>query len=191
MPLPQDWLFIWPFVGSLCIFEDWSLVRLSSAQDHRGGCWEDNLFRASYDHYEFLVMPFVLTNAPNSVHGSREPSVQSISRSVCDCFCWWNSDLLEVLRRAWVAFVDNLADFVRTQVVHQAIQVRVLAVWGSISWPHVVASRHISRSNQGWHSSQMRVRGWHQSFGASWVMRPTMMVHTGFLLDNNSSHVAN
>jgi hypothetical protein len=37
-------------------------------------------FRTRYGHYEFLVMPFSLTNAPAAFYGFDESSVQANSR---------------------------------------------------------------------------------------------------------------
>ena len=43
-------------------------------------------FRTRYGHYEFLVMSFGLTNAPDSLYGSNEPGFQEILRQVRNSF---------------------------------------------------------------------------------------------------------
>lgn len=40
-------------------------------------------FRTRYGHYEFLVIPFGLTNAPNNFYGFNEQSISSLLGLVC------------------------------------------------------------------------------------------------------------
>ena len=35
-------------------------------------------FRTRYGHYEFVVMPFVLTNAPSGIHGFDESNIPPV-----------------------------------------------------------------------------------------------------------------
>lgn len=43
-------------------------------------------FRTRYSHYEFLVMPFRLTNAPAAFDGFNEPHFPVLLRSICGGF---------------------------------------------------------------------------------------------------------
>ena len=40
----------------------------------------NSTFCTRYEHYEFLVMPFRLTNAPTAFYGLNEPYIQAIPR---------------------------------------------------------------------------------------------------------------
>lgn len=111
---------------------------------------------------------------PSIINGSHEPSVQTISRSVCDCFHLRHSGLVEVLRGAWDALADILANSVRALATCQAIQVRVLALWGSIPWLCGVIGRHIRGSGQGWWCLDGRDFCRHKKFRVSWVLQATI-----------------
>ena len=50
----------------------------------RSGDVTKTAFRMRYDHYEFLVMSFGLTNALAAFYGLDESGVQAILRPICD-----------------------------------------------------------------------------------------------------------
>lgn len=118
-----------------------------------------------------------------------KPSVQTISRLVCDYFFLKHSDLLEVLRGAWDILADCLVDFARALAIRQAIQVWILIVGNSIPWPRGVVSWYICGFGQGWGSSQIgEIEVGIRNLEFLWSCRTLPTFHIRFLLDSSSSH---